>query len=230
MAASYASDWPVLPGTEPRPVTLIQWPSPPRVEVYGTSQTTAQLPIELPIELPAQLPAQQPTYLPAQQPAQLPAQQPAQLPIPLAPVMLAMSLPPKARYNSLEALYEAAQLHALPRGYAFTKRCSKKINHARCRKVYIDYDCHDYGNTKANQEQQRERNTNSRANRCPFSIIDSSLSDLLLWELKHCQDAKYSYYNHPLSNHPSAYPAHRKLARKEKTTVEELARAGKEYA
>jgi hypothetical protein len=73
MAASYASDWPVLPGTEPRPVTLIQWPSPLRVEVYRTSQTTAQLPIELPIELPAQLPAQLPTYLPTQQPAQLPA-------------------------------------------------------------------------------------------------------------------------------------------------------------
>ena len=120
MATSYASDWPVLPGIEPRPVTRIQWPSPPRVEVYRTSQTTAQLSIELPIELPAQLPAQPP----AQQPAQLPLQ----LPIPLAPVMLVMSLPPEARYNSFEALYEAAQLHALLRGYAFTKRCSKKTN------------------------------------------------------------------------------------------------------
>jgi hypothetical protein len=118
----------------------------------------------------------------------------------------------------------------LPHGYAFTKRCSKKINHAGRRKVYIDCDYHDYSNTKANQEQQQEQNTNSCANGCPFSIIASSLSNLLSWELKHCQDTKYSYYNHPLSNHPSAYPAHRKLARKEKTTVKELACAGKEYA
>jgi hypothetical protein len=100
--------------------------------------------------------------------------------------MLTMSLPPEAWYNSLEALYKAAQLHALLHGYAFTKRCSKKINHARRRKVYIDCNCHDYSNTKANQEQQRERNTNSCANGCPFSIIASSLSDLLSWELKHC--------------------------------------------
>jgi hypothetical protein len=53
MDASYASDWPVLPGTEPRPATLIQWPSPPRVLLQAAVQLAAQLPIQLPALLPA---------------------------------------------------------------------------------------------------------------------------------------------------------------------------------
>jgi hypothetical protein len=233
MDASYAFDWPVLPGTEPRPVTPIQWPSPPRVQLHATTQLTAPLPTQLPAlqpeKVPAQLPAQLPAQSPAQFPAQLPAQSPAQLPTPPVLTVPKMSLPPEARYNSLEALYEAAQLHALPRGYAFTKRRSKKTNHAGRQKVYIDCDRHDYGNTIANQQRQRERNTNSRANGCPFSIIATSSSDLLSWELKHRPDAKYSVHNHPPSKHPSAHPAHRRLAREEQKTVKELAQAGKEY-
>lgn len=45
MDASYAFDWPVLPGTEPRPVTPIQWPSSPRVELHGALEFDSQLPI-----------------------------------------------------------------------------------------------------------------------------------------------------------------------------------------
>ena len=96
-----------------------------------------------------------------------------------------MSLPPEAQYKSFDALYDAAQLHALPRGYAFTKRRSQKVNHAGRRKVYIDCDRHNYGTSKATQLRQRERQTNSRANGCLFSMIASQSSDLQLWELKH---------------------------------------------
>jgi hypothetical protein len=42
MAASYTSEWPILPGTEPRPVTPIQWPSPPRVQPYATLQLSVR--------------------------------------------------------------------------------------------------------------------------------------------------------------------------------------------
>jgi hypothetical protein len=173
MAASYASDWPVLPGTEPRPVTPVQWPSPPRIELHRASETTVQLPIQLPTQMPTQLPISSAPVMPEI------SLMPTMSPTPMMSPTLVMSLPPEAQYNSLEDLYEAAQLHALPRGYAFTKRRSKKINHAGRRKVFIDCDRHDYGNTKANQQRQRERNTNSRANGCPFSIIASSSSDLL---------------------------------------------------
>jgi hypothetical protein len=52
MDASYASDWPVLPGTEPRPATPIQWPSPPRVALHAAVQLIAQSPTQLPNQVP----------------------------------------------------------------------------------------------------------------------------------------------------------------------------------
>jgi hypothetical protein len=104
MAAAYAFDWPLLPGTEPRPVTPIQWPSSSRIQPHATLETNVQFPIQLPVQSPVQLLTE------------------------LRPTMPTMSLPPEAQYKTLDALYEAAQLHTLHHGYAFVKRRSKKVN------------------------------------------------------------------------------------------------------
>jgi hypothetical protein len=65
MVASYESDWPVLPSTEPRLTTLIQWPLLPRIQLSAIVQLVAQLPAQLLSALPNQLPTQLPAQLPA---------------------------------------------------------------------------------------------------------------------------------------------------------------------
>jgi hypothetical protein len=70
---------------------------------------------------PVQLPVQLPIHLPIQLLIQLPVQLPTEL-LPTVLVMPTMSLPPKAQYKSLDALFRAAQLHALLCRYALTKR------------------------------------------------------------------------------------------------------------
>lgn len=136
--------------------------------------------------------------------------------------MPTMSLPPEAKYGSLNALYEAAQLHALHHGYAFVKRRSKQVNASGRKKWYIDCDRHNYTTTK----QHRERRTNSRGNGCQFSIFAIESSDRLTWQLKHRPGLECGTHNHPPSQHPSAHPVHRKLARKDQIIVQELAQAG----
>jgi hypothetical protein len=111
MAASYGSDWPVLPGAEPRPIIIITRPIP----------LTAQL--------PAQSLAQSPAILPAPLPAPSPAPLPPPLPAPFSTEPLfTMSLPPEAQYESYDALHRAAQLFARNHGYTFTSRWSERIN------------------------------------------------------------------------------------------------------
>jgi hypothetical protein len=122
--------------------------------------------------------------------------------------MPTMSLPPEAQYESYDALYRAIQLHAKHHGYAFTKRWSMKVNAAGRKKVYLDYDRHNYGTTATKLNQQRERCTNTCANGCQFSILAVESSDRLSWKVKYRLGNEYSSHNHPPSQHPPAHPAH----------------------
>ena len=64
MAASYDSDWPVLPGTEPRPITSVQWPTPLRIELSRTPEVTAQLSAQLPNSIVSAMTPAMPMSLP----------------------------------------------------------------------------------------------------------------------------------------------------------------------
>jgi hypothetical protein len=198
MTTSYASNWLLLPGTEPRPVTPVQWPTPPRVQLHAILQSNAQLLVESSVELPVELPVE---LLAAQ----------VNIQVPVASPMPTMSLPPEAQYDTFDALLRAAQLYAKPRGYAFTQRCSKKTSSGR-KKVVLDCDRH---GDQSQDIRRRERRTNTCATGCQFSITAYESSNKQYWELKHRLDVQHSIHNHPPSLHPSAHAVHQKLDKKD---------------
>ena len=74
--------------------------------------------------------------------APLPAPPPAPLPAPLpANASDALAPPPVATYHSKEALFEAIQSWAKPRGYAFSITRSIRMRHGR-QKVFYSCDRH----------------------------------------------------------------------------------------
>jgi hypothetical protein len=119
---------------------------------------------------------------------------------------LTMALPPLAVYQSKQALFEAIQAWAKPRGYAFTTSKSKRIGEGR-QKVY--FACDRYKPVRI--EAPRIRKTQSRTTGCPFSILAVELGEQQGWELKHRPEYKFSTHNHAPSPSPSAHPSHRQM-------------------
>jgi hypothetical protein len=115
-----------------------------------------------------------------------------------------LPLPPPAVYSSKEALLEAIQAWAKPRGYAFTTCRSKRIGEGRQKVVFA---CDRYKPVYI--EAPHIRNTSSRAIGCPFSVLGVELGGQLGWELRHRPEYKFSTYNHALSLNPAAHPSHR---------------------
>jgi hypothetical protein len=87
-------------------------------------------------------------------------------PNPPSNALNALALPPLATYPSREALFEAIQAWAKPRGYAFITGKSKRLESGRYR-VY--YACDRMAPIRPNIATNRLRDTHSRGTGCPFS-------------------------------------------------------------
>jgi hypothetical protein len=138
------------------------------------------------------------------------------LPIPLAP-------PPLAIYPSREALFEAIQAWAKPRGYAFITSKSKKIEDGRY-KVY--YACDRRPPIRPNIV-PKVRHTQSRGSGCQFSIASVELPLGSGWEVRYRPIAEYNTHNHPPSESPATHSSHRHLLIKAQNTARRLYSAGK---
>ena len=136
------------------------------------------------------------------------------LPTPLA-------LPPLAIYPSREALFEAIQAWAKPRGYVFITGKSKRLKSGRCK---VFYAC-DRRATTRNLAIVRVQDTQTRGSGCQFSIIRvESLG--LGWETKYRPEPDFNTHNHPPSQDPAAHPAHRRLPVQAQNTAQNLFSAG----
>jgi hypothetical protein len=132
-----------------------------------------------------------------------------------------LTLPPLASYPSREALFEAIQIWAKPRGYAFTVGKSKLQGQRR--KVY--YAC-DKNATPPLSSTTRIRDTQTRGTKCPFSILAVELPQSLGWELRYRPGTIYNTHNHPPSQSPAAHPSHRHLSVQALATSQNLFLSG----
>jgi hypothetical protein len=133
----------------------------------------------------------------------LPAVSPA---VACRPQDMEMSLPPQGLYPSREALFEAIQAWAQPRGYAFVSGKSKHTPGSNRMKVWFSCDrCY-----KAQGHLSNSR-TATRGTGCEFSVIGIETVDKQEWELKHRPESKYSAHNHGPSDNPAAHPSFRHM-------------------
>ena len=90
-----------------------------------------------------------------------------------------MSLPPQGLYQSREALFEAIQAWAQPRGYAFVSGKSKHTPGSNRMKVWFSCDrCY-----KAQRHLSNSKTT-TRGTGCQFSVIGIETVDKQEWELQ----------------------------------------------
>ena len=115
-------------------------------------------------------------------------------------------LPPECYFESRNALFEAINSWAKPRGYAFiTQRSTKEKNGTST----VIYAC-DRSRHPPSSLVERQRRSTTRRTNCPFSVLAKELSDG--WALKHRPNQSFSTHNHQPSQHPSAHPVHRQLS------------------
>lgn len=131
-------------------------------------------------------------------------------------------LPPEGEYNSRDALFEAINAWAAPRGYAFTTGKSTK---EKTGKRTVTYSC-DRSCRPPSSFKQRQRKTTSRGTSCPFSVLAKESLDKGTWTLRHRPDNRFSCHNHEPSQHPSAHPGHRHLSREDESQLKDLVNAG----
>jgi hypothetical protein len=149
-----------------------------------------------------------------------PSPPPPPPPPPQSLVMLA--LPPLATYPSKDALFEAIQDWAKPRGYAFITSRSKRLESGR-HKVF--YAC-DRRATIRNLNTIRIRETQTRGSGCQFSIIGVELQGGLSWEVRYRPSSEFNTHNHLPSQNPAAHPTHRHLSIQAQNTAQTLFSAG----
>ncbi len=157
--------------------------------------------------------------------AELPAAAATTTQLPSSVVDKDMSLPPPGIYLSKLALFEAIQKWALPRGYAFTIRQSKRVPGSFREKVHYGCDCRQQKPVYNSTESYR-RKTNSRGTGCQFSVIAVESIDKVGWELKHRPDAKFGVNNHGPSSGAAAHPAHRKMKTEDREMAIRILAAG----
>ena len=133
----------------------------------------------------------------------------------------ALTLPPLASYPSREALFEAIQSWAKPRGYAFSISRSTRV---KSRLQRLTYACDRWPTVRP--PVQGIRRTQTRGTGCLFSILAVELSNSLGWELRYRTEARYNTHNHPPSQSPAAHPSHRHLSIQALATSKNLFLAG----
>jgi hypothetical protein len=133
----------------------------------------------------------------------------------------ALALPPLATYPSKEALFEAIQSWAKPRGYAFTISRSSRLKSGRQK---VTYACDRYPLIPP-PPIQAIRKTQTRGTGCLFSIIAAE-TPTLEWEVRYRSEARFNTHNHPPSQSPVAHPSHRRLPIEAQNTAQRLFSAG----
>ena len=134
-----------------------------------------------------------------------------------------LSPPPGGSYPTFEALFSAAQAHALAHGYAFVIGRSKRDNRG-LKKVFLI--CDRGGNNKEKVPgEQRQRKTKSRKCGCDFGVF--GLEGKTAWILRGRIDGEHLTHNHPPSESPTEHPGARKLDPKAVAAVKALEENGK---
>lgn len=129
-----------------------------------------------------------------------------------------LSAPPGGSYPTFEALFAAAQSHALAHGYAFVIGRSKRDNRG-LKKVFLI--CDRGGNNKEKVPgEQRQRKTKSRKCGCEFGVF--GLENKTAWILRGRIDGEHLTHNHPPSESPTEHPGARKLDPKAIAAVKAL--------
>lgn len=133
-----------------------------------------------------------------------------------------LSAPPGGSYPTFEALFAAAQAHALTHGYAFVIGRSKRDNRG-LKKVFLI--CDRGGNNKEKVPgEQRQRKTKSRKCGCEFGVF--GLENKTAWILRGRIDGEHLTHNHPPSESRTEHPGARKLDPKAIAAVKALEENG----
>lgn len=133
-----------------------------------------------------------------------------------------LSPPPGGSYPTFDALFAAAQAHALAHGYAFVIGRSKRDNRG-LKKVFLI--CDRGGNNKEKVPgEQRQRKTKSRKCGCEFGVF--GLENKTAWLLRGRIDGEHLTHNHPPSESPTEHPGARKLDPKAIAAVKALEENG----
>ena len=133
-----------------------------------------------------------------------------------------LSPPPGGTYPTFEALFAAAQAHALAHGYAFVIGRSKRDNRG-LKKVFLICDRGGTNKEKVPGE-QRQRKTKSRKCGCEFGVF--GLENKSSWLLRGRIDGEHLTHNHPPSESPTEHPGARKLDPKAIAAVKALEENG----
>jgi hypothetical protein len=133
-----------------------------------------------------------------------------------------LSAPPGGSYPTFEALFTAAQAHALAHGYAFVIGRSKRDNRG-LKKVFLICDRGGTNKEKVPGE-QRQRKTKSRKCGCEFGVF--GLENKTAWLLRGRIDGEHLTHNHPPSESPTEHPGARKLDPKAIAAVKALEENG----
>jgi hypothetical protein len=152
-----------------------------------------------------------------------PVSPPPPLPPPLTGALDALSPPPLATYPSKEALFEAIQTWAKPRGCAFTTTRSMRM---RNRQQKVFYACDRHPALRLEPRPERIRDTQSRGTGCLFQVVAVETPSLG-WVVKYRPESKFLAHNHPPSLSPVAHPSHRRLEPSMQNTAQNLFSAGK---
>lgn len=134
-----------------------------------------------------------------------------------------LTAPPGGSYPTFEALFAAAQAHALSHGYAFVIGRSKRDNRG-LKKVFLICDRGGTNKEKVPGE-QRQRKTKSRKCGCEFGVF--GLETKTAWILRGRIDGEHLTHNHPPSESPTEHPGARKLDPKAIAAVKALEENGK---
>jgi hypothetical protein len=134
-----------------------------------------------------------------------------------------LSPPPGGSYPTFEALFAAAQAHALAHGYAFVIGRSKRDNRG-LKKVFLICDRGGTNKEKVPGD-QRQRKTKSRKCGCEFGVF--GLENKTAWLLRGRMDGEHLTHNHPPSESPTEHPGARKLDPKAIAAVKALEENGK---
>ena len=137
-----------------------------------------------------------------------------------------LSPPPGGSYPTFEALFAAAQAHALSHGYAFVIGRSKRDNRG-LKKVFLICDRGGTNKEKVPGE-QRQRRTKSRKCGCEFGVF--GLENKTSWILRGRIDGEHLTHNHPPSESPTEHPGARKLDPKAIAAVKALEENGIYYS
>ncbi|RDL39858.1 Uncharacterized protein BP5553_04198 [Venustampulla echinocandica] len=140
---------------------------------------------------------------------------------PVAPEDM-LTPPPGGSYPTFEALFAAAQAHALSHGYAFVIGRSKRDNRG-LKKVFLICDRGGTNKEKVAGE-QRQRKTKSRKCGCEFGVF--GLETKTAWILRGRHDGEHLQHNHPPSESPTEHPGARKLDPKAIAAVKALEENG----